>query len=187
MASPFSGQHSSLEEIQKYHFDSESALNCYYNFSNVCNIPEFIGYTKEEINNELKSRKEWLDRMCSLEILVTIEARFRIDYSVRSKKKKKDNLSRAFRNIYKKKPDKASLKDDLIKTWKRIYLEHKTRLDDLERALDYRNWLAHGRYWTPTKKPHVLKYDYLGIYRLALDILNDMNLREKTFKDFKKN
>jgi hypothetical protein len=178
ISSSFSGKHSSLEEIEEYYFDSESALNCYYNFSNVCNMPKFVGYTKKEINNELKSRKEWLDRMCAFEILAMIEARLYIDYLVRSQKKKKDVLSQAFHNIYQKKLDKASLKDDLIKTWKEICPQHKTRLDDLGRALDYRNWLAHGRYWTPTKKPHVLKYDYLGIYMLALDILNDMNLRE---------
>jgi hypothetical protein len=176
----FSGQHGSLEDIEEYYVDSESALNCYFEPSSAGRIipARFIGYTKEEIGNELKSRKESLDRMCSLEILAAIEAKFRIDYLVRSQKKKKDDLSKAFRKIYRIKKNKASLTDDIIRTWKSEYPLHKTRLDNLGKALDYRNWLAHGRYWMPKKSPHISKYDYLTIYMLALDILGNMELHE---------
>jgi hypothetical protein len=174
----FSEQHGSLEDIEEYYVDSENALNCYYEPSSAGRIPKFIGYTKEEIGNELKSRKESLDRMCSLEILATIEAKFRIDYLVRSQKKKKDDLSKKFREIYRTKKNKASLTDDIILTWKSEYPQHKTRLDNLGKALDYRNWLAHGRYWMPKKSPHISKYDYLTIYTLASDILEKMELHE---------
>jgi hypothetical protein len=177
----FSGEHGSLEDIEEYYVDSESALNCYFEPSGAGRIipaARFIGYTKEEISNELKSRKESLDRMCSLEILAAIEAKFRIDYLVRSQKKKKDDLSKAFREIYRTKKNKASLTDDIIQTWKSKYPQHKTRWDNLGKALDYRNWLAHGRYWMPKKSPHISKYDYLTIYMLASDILGNMDLHE---------
>jgi len=174
----FSDQHGSLEDIEEYYVDSESALNYYYALSDATGIisAKFIGYTKEEIESELKSHKKSLDRMCSLEILATIEARLRIDYLVRSEKRKKDDLSKEFRKIYPKKENKASLTDDIIKTWKSIHPQHKTRLDKLGQALDYRNWLAHGRYWKPKKSPHILKYDYSEIYILASDILESMEL-----------
>jgi len=176
----FSGKHGSLEDIEEYYVDSENALNCYFESSDADRIipAKFIGYTKEEIGNELKSRKESLGKMCSLEILAAIEAKFRIDYLVRSQKKKKDDLSKEFRKIYQTKKNKASLKDDIIRTWKSKYPQHKTRLDNLGKALDYRNWLAHGRYWMPKKSPHISKYDYLTIYTLASDILGNMELHE---------
>jgi len=126
---------------------------------------------KIQLNAELKSRKEHLDRMCVLEILATLEAKFRIDYLMRCQKKKRDKLSKAFREIYKKKKNKASLNDDIIRTWKNEFPLHKTRLDKLSKALDYRNWLAHGRYWLPKKSPHIAEYDYLSIYSLAVDII----------------
>ena len=174
----FSGQQGSLEDIEEYYVDSENALNCYYEPSSASQNPKFLGYTKEEISNELKSRKESLNRMCSLEILAAIEAKFRIDYLIRSQKKKKDDFSKKFREIYRTKKNKASLTDDIIRTWKSEYPQHKTRLDNLGKALDYRNWLAHGRYWMPKKSPHISKYDYLTIYTLASDILENMELHE---------
>jgi hypothetical protein len=70
------------------------------------------------------------------------------------------------------------LTDDIIPAWKGKYPQHKTRLDNLGKALDYRNWLAHGRYWMPKKSPHISKYDYLIIYTLASDILEKMELHE---------
>lgn len=174
----FSGQQSSLEEIQKYHFNSECALNDYYTVSNASNVPEFTGYTKGELDTELKARKETLDRMCSFEILATIEARFYTDYIIRCQKRKKDDLSRIFRKTYKKRKNKVSLMDDIMKAWKNKCQPHKTRLDNFGKALEYRNWLAHGRYWIP-KKSYTSEYDYLTICTLASDILENMNLHEK--------
>src|SRR5690606_4166895 len=136
------------------------------------------GYTTNEVNEELMIRKEALDRMCSLEILSAIEARLRIDYLVRCQKKKKDELSIKFGTIYKRKEAKASLTDDIFLKWKEVYPVHKKRLDRLGMALDYRNWLAHGRYWQPKNTPHIHRYDFLEIYTLAVDILDNMDLVE---------
>jgi hypothetical protein len=133
---------------------------------------------KEEIDNELKNRKEKLDRMCSLELLAAIEARIRIDYLVRCTQKKKDIFSKKLREIYRKKSNKAKLIEDILCTWSNYFPEHKSRIDKLNKAIDLRNWLAHGRYWLPKKSPHIDKYDYLTIYLLAADILSNINFCE---------
>ena len=175
----FSNQHLSLNEIEAYYSDSENALNNFFDASIAAKFPlRFFGYSKIEIDAELKYRKEELDRMCSLEILAALEARFRIDYLIRSQNKKRDKLSKVFREIYKKKKNKASLNDDIIRAWKKDNPLHKNRLDKLSKALDYRNWLAHGRYWLPKKSPHIAEYDYLSIYSLAVDIIGNMDLHE---------
>ncbi|MBO9483108.1 hypothetical protein [Salinisphaera sp. G21_0] len=130
------------------------------------------------LEDELKEKKAMLDRMCSLELLATLEARFRIDYLVRCQNKHKDSLSRKFREIHQQKTNRVSLSDDILVGWRVSNPEHKTRLDHFQKALDYRNWLAHGRYWQPNRSPHIHKYDYLGIYLLSADILENIGLVE---------
>lgn len=172
----FSQSHSSIDDIEDYYIDSEESLNHYFNSAMV--PARFIGYTKNELDNELKDRKQTLDRMCSLEVLAAIEARIRIDYLVRCQNKKRDSFSKKLRAIHNKKNNKASLMDDIAMTWKQHFPEHKARLDNLGKAIDYRNWLAHGRYWLPKKSPYIYNYDYLAISLLASDILSNMDLRE---------
>lgn len=137
---------------------------------------KFTGYSRSEVNTELKTRKETLDRMCSLELLAAMEARLRIDYLVRAEERKRDDLSRRFREIYGEKAHRASLANDILPAWRKLCPEHKTRLDNLHKAIDYRNWLAHGRYWFPKNHPHIRQYDYLMIARLTEDILTHMEL-----------
>lgn len=175
-----SNQHSSLDDIEEYYVDSEDSLNFYFAASTTTLgiSARFLGYTKREIGEELKVRKDTLDRTCSLELLAAIEAKFRVDYLLRCQNKKKDFLSRKFRAIHRKKANKASFEDDIIFTWKKELPVHKTRLDDLGKALDYRNWLAHGRYWQPKKHPHISQFDYLAIYNVSVDILTNIEFYE---------
>lgn len=176
----FTNAHSTIEEIERYYIDSEDSLNSYYDvdFESDEILAKFIGYSKDEAFNELKERKETLDRMCSLELLAAIEARIKIDYIIRGQDKLRDDFSKKVRVVYDSKENRASLKDDIIAVWRTELPEHKKRLDNLAQALDYRNWLAHGRYWHPKRAPHIYKYDYLSIYSLAEDILENMALLE---------
>ena len=170
----FSNEHSTLEDIEQYFFDSERALESYFLGDTV--PASFVGYTLYELQDELKSRKESLDRMCSLEILSTLEARFRVDYLVRCQRKKRDPFSKKLRAIYRKQQNRASLVDDILTTWKKERTEYKPGLDKFQKAIDYRNWLAHGRYWTPKKMPQMKQYDFLNLYSLADNILQNIEL-----------
>lgn len=170
----FSDKHSTIEEIEKFYLYSTQSLIPYFSEEN----SNFIGFTISELNNELKEHKLALDRMSALEILAFLEARFRIDYLIRCQERKKDPLSRALRDIYSIKGNKASLADDILSTWKEINPSHKATLDSFTKALDYRNWLAHGRYWEPKKNPHINKYDYLGINLIANNIIENIFLYE---------
>jgi len=176
----FTNSHSKIEDIEEYYVDSEDSLNTFYDvdFESGEISAKFLGYSKKEIFGELKERKETLDRMCSLELLAAIEARVKIDYIIRGQDKLRDDLSKKIRVVYDSKENRASLKDDIISVWRTEFPKHKTRLDNFGLALDYRNWLAHGRYWQPKRAPHIHRYDYLSIYSLAEDILDNMDLLE---------
>ncbi len=63
-----------------------------------------------------------------------------------------------------------------MKVWKEEGRENKTRMDGFGIMLQYRHWIAHGRYWQP-KNISVSEYDKAR--KLALDIFENMELHEK--------
>lgn len=171
----FSNTHSTIEDIEAFYFHSEKSSSLHFIETN----DFFIGYSKFELENELREYKNSFDRMCSLEVLAMLEARFKIDYLLRCQNKRKDILSKKFRLIHKEKENRASLTDDILLSWKIIYPQYKKELDKFQKALDYRNWLAHGRYWQPRHAPHISQYDYLSISLLGSEILKKMDLIEE--------
>jgi hypothetical protein len=68
------------------------------------------------------------------------------------------------RDIYQQKGNRASLEDDILDFWKQVYPEHKQVISNVISALQYRNWLAHGRYWDAKLGR---KYSYPFLYNLA--------------------
>jgi hypothetical protein len=95
--------------------------------------------------------------------LSTLESFFRQDYISRCREKKKDPLSRVFRQKYKSKKEKVNLENEILEEWKAHYPDHKKIIGDIKGTLKFRHWLAHGRYW----KPNFSKYDILSIYNMA--------------------
>ena len=176
----FSNEHSSIEDVGEYYVDSAASLDSYFNFSTaIISFPaRFVGYSRIDFDAELKNRKDTLDRMCSFEILAAIEARFRVDYLTRCQEKKKDILSKKLRDIYKKSANKAKLVDDILTAWRDVFPEHKACLDKLQKALDFRHWVAHGRYWQSKTSPHIYQYDYLEVYILAVDLFSNLSLHD---------
>lgn len=159
-----------LEEIANYYNDSEASLRLYFSDKNPSFENRFLDYSVEELSAELNSRFDELERSTSLSLLAALEAMFRIDYKERVKKRKKDRLSKALRELFKSKELKASLEDDIFNVWLENTSVKPQLIEDLKGAFKYRHWLAHGRYWTPKMgKPN---YDYFGLYQLAENILN---------------
>ena len=100
-------------------------------------------------------------------VLASIEASFRVDYLQRNYAKKRDDLSRAFRDLYREKQQRASLTDDILEAWRRHSNVGPKLVGDIRSAFRYRDWLAHGRYWVAKLgRP----YDFETIYDLARDV-----------------
>ncbi len=135
--------------------------------------PKFVGYSVEEVRQEQNLRLDELDRNSTFNLLAAIEASFRVDFYLRCQDKKKDPLSRDFRDLYKQKGDKISFEEDILEVWKLHFPNAKKSLSDLKGAFRYRHWLAHGRYWIPKLGK---KYDFLAIYLLAQEIEQNFEL-----------
>jgi hypothetical protein len=84
-----------------------------------------------------------------LNLLSATEAALRVDFWNRVHDKQRDKLSRVFRQLVKKFDERIALEDHLLDAWMDCQPDTKSRAGDFIGALKLRNWLAHGRYWTP--------------------------------------
>ena len=99
----FSQKNLNFSSIVDHHIDIQNALKEYYivSYKNDMLPTKFLGYTKDELQNEYKKRVSELENSTIFMILSSLEASFRIDYLTRIYCKAKDPLSRKFRLIYK--------------------------------------------------------------------------------------
>lgn len=156
-----------IVEVAEYHNDVAASLK-YFSKSS----PSFIStrYFGRPLDEVLAARLEETDLRSAFFVLTALEAAFRIDYLYRCQKKMKDDLSRAFRVIYKDREENASLDEHIFETWKEMSSAPGPRLiGELRGAFNFRHYLAHGRYWEPKLGR---KYDFNFMYSLADDVLN---------------
>jgi hypothetical protein len=162
----FSGQQLNLNEIAAHFNVVDMALRGLYANSK---IPRFVGYSMREIEEELEMRLFEEEQMVALSVLAAIEAAFRVDYLRRVYERKKDFLSKDFRQIYNSKGARASLEEDIFGCWLRNTDISSQLIADLRAAFKFRHWLAHGRYWNPKLGR---KFDYFNLHTLAQQAAN---------------
>ena len=153
----------------------EAALRLYYSGSGFDTRSAFLGYTPEEVKKEFEQRLNELEASMSLVLLTAVEAALRIDFLSRVKFKKRDTVSRAFRELYKQQKMQVRLNEDILEAWKSCHPEFGPLVSQLRFALRYRHWLAHGRYWIPKLDR---SYDYASVYYLAKQTMTDLPLME---------
>ncbi len=154
-----------FEEVAVSHSDTGRSIRFYYTAPLLeMRDKKFIGYSPLEIHREQDLRLEELDRNSVFNILAALEGSFRIDFYLRCYGRKKDDLSRFFRALYKTRGDKISFEEDILEAWRNHIPAVKFLLSELKGAFRYRHWLAHGRYWMPKLGK---KYDFSSVYLLA--------------------
>jgi hypothetical protein len=113
-------------------------------------VPDSVlGMTPDEVARHFEEARSELDSAASLMLLAEAEAVLRVDYLLRVRRKEKDPVSRAFRELHKVKEDSVRLEQELLETWVTCHDGCKAAVSDFKGALNLRHWLAHGRYWTP--------------------------------------
>ncbi len=156
----FSSSNPGSTEIANYYNDTDSSLRFYYTTQTAA---KFFGYAPEEIQSELEARIAELDATCAFTLLADLEATFKIDYLQRCYKKKKEPISRAFRDFYDEVGSSISLNRQILPAWKEHHPEFKAVIGAINAAINYRDWMAHGRYWTPSLGR---KYDFVTVYQI---------------------
>jgi len=182
----FSGEVLTLNEIVRYYSLSKESLIFLMNRiltgkSDI--LSEFIGYTEDELKEEFKRLQCEVEKCAVFNILTTLEAEFRMDFFIRVKRKYKCSISKKFRDIYKQyekkhKENRIPLKEEILRVWKEEFPKLKSIIDPYIEALNYRHWLAHGRWWKP-KVRYDEKYDFDTVYRLAQSIYDNIPFGER--------
>jgi hypothetical protein len=155
----------SIEDIANYHLDAESALRTYFSSLSSPYFPvRFFGYSGSDLRTELDNRLEETDLRSALAVLARLEAAFRTDYEQRCLRRRKDSISRSFRNLYRERKLQVSLETEIFGIWRTHSPTSPNIVSELRGAFKFRHWLAHGRYWTPKLGR---RYDYNDIFTLA--------------------
>jgi hypothetical protein len=154
----------SLAEIADYHNDTVDALTFFLQALWEQEDPRFLGFSPAQFTGLLHNRIEETDFRSSLAILAAVEAALRNDYEFRATKRRKDQLSRAFRVVYRTKRERVRFDEDLLGLWVEHYPNLRRVVGELRSALHFRHWLAHGRSW---ERPVHGRFDYVSIYNLA--------------------
>lgn len=167
----------SIEFIWSWYEDQKAGLFDYRNkifrlfvFAPTILDAKFIGLTTDEFNLYFDESERELEHLVCFDLISATEAKLKNDFYNRIKKKKRNcDITDRFREIHKEKGDKVSLEQDIISVWKEELILEKAKFSNYIGLLNYRHWLAHGRYWTPN-----IGQDY--------DPLISYNISDKIFK-----
>lgn len=108
--------------------------------------------------------------MVCFNLISATEAYLRLDFYARVYDRDKSSVGRKFRDIHKDVKNKVSLEDHIIEIWKAEFIDQKVYFSDFAGLLNYRHWLAHGRYWTPKLGRYYDAHLTYGIVEKIFDI-----------------
>lgn len=136
-----------------------------------------FGMSGEELDSYFEEILQEVDVQASLFILAATEATIRVDFLSRVYEKRKDTVSRDFRQLYVSRCDHnkimVRLEEDILDTWAEQRPETKSDIGSLKGAMKYRHWLAHGRYWVPKIGQ---RYDPSGLIQMITGLFEKMGL-----------
>lgn len=128
----------------------------------------FVGCTPGEVEEFFDGQRGQLELLTMFEILATTEAVLRIEVRSRVTGRKKDPLSRRFRNLHKAKGDRIRLDEDILTAMKDEGVS-ASAVAAFRSTLKLRHWLAHGRHWTPKLGCQYAPGDVYDISRVLID------------------
>ena len=163
----FNEHNQSLENLESYYDEVKAAIDLKYSKANPYYTADFQMMTDSEVESERDENYMELSREASMSILAFVASLFRTDFIIRCELKKSDKLSIRYRHTYNpaKRIYTYSYNDVVLGGWADFRPEEKALINELKEANNYRNWLAHGRYWQFKDNP--AKYKIEKIRNLA--------------------
>lgn len=138
-----------------------------------------FGMNREELDSYFQDILQEIDVQASLFLLAATEATIRVDFLSRVYERRKDPVSRDFRQKYVSRCDhnkiKVRLDEDILDTWSEHSPETKSDIGRLKGAMKYRHWLAHGRYWVPKIGQ---RYDPAGLVQMITSLFDKRDITE---------
>lgn len=168
----------SIRHILQCFYDTEQALILYENeiVNSLNTSPDntFFGLSVPEVRKRFLSDRSELEKTTVLSLITATEADFRVDYLSRVQARKKDNISKVFRQLFREKRQFAALDKDILRVWRNSDRELESVTNTFIEALKYRHWLAHGRYWLNKVNK---SYTPENVYLICENLLNAIRQR----------
>lgn len=138
--------------------------------------------TPEEIDSALNKKLDQLSIASSFQLFAAFEGAIRFDTINRQRK---GRVGKELKKMIKR--AKKNLKDidikDIINCWCQRYSINQTNLSTIKGLLQYRHWLAHGRYWDninlPVSKSAITP---MYIYQLMRECFDEFKRHEPDFE-----
>jgi hypothetical protein len=116
----------------------------------------FLNRTAAEIDDEIGKMEAELDIQINLLLIASGEASLRVDFQARIKARKKEPITKRFRNLERQRiqrRNKGVRLEDILEIWKSTSTLTSSRqsVASMGRLFLYRHWIAHGRYWVEDK------------------------------------
>jgi hypothetical protein len=114
---------------------------------------QFVGMLPEELTLAFEDLRSDLDEVAMMQISSAAEAILRRGFDARvARRAPKGQITKAFRTIERKRPNRIRLKEDIVLVWRDTLFAPHTRefmaANRFAEALEIRHWLAHGKTWT---------------------------------------
>jgi len=107
---------------------------------------KFYGMTPEEFSQAIGAARQELEQQVALMLTASFEAVLRVDLAMRCAKRRKDADSRALRTRFRRRNFQEIRFEELLDAWK-SQIGSARKLGRLRQLVNFRHWLAHGRYW----------------------------------------
>ena len=166
----------SLTAIDNFYSNVREAIRTKYSDTlNINYLADFFGRSPNSVEEERDRAYEELEKEATLCLLSYMESIFRTDFILRCELKKKDKLAILFRKTYSptKRKYQYGFKDVVIKGWKEVHPDKVDAFNHILEMMEFRNWLAHGRYWVFKDNPN--KYTYTAVHSAIEAFENTFN------------
>ena len=146
-----SGKEQTLHEVWQWYDEINSTLNdrklsVKKALLSGVPVPEmFVGMTGSEIDSHFRFLQSELEYSVCLSMIAATEAAFFVDYWERVGSKRKDSFSKMLKRSYQHVSRPQF--DKLLKKWRVTFNFCSKEISEFKNLLNYRHWLAHGRYW----------------------------------------
>ncbi|MBF0192153.1 MAG: hypothetical protein HQL99_13590 [Magnetococcales bacterium] len=108
----------------------------------------------DETRRRFDEHLEELGSMIILNLLTAFEGHVRADFESRVRRRKKDPVSQAYRQVETSLSTPGRVQfEKIFEIWKNDNTDCKTQIGRMKGFWHYRNWLAHGRWWVTQSGP----------------------------------
>ncbi len=171
-----SGRQKSIDAVLEWHQTATRALRNQLALERVdvagpSESSAFFGLTAPAVDEFFAE----LDLLTMLDLLSATEAALRVDFWDRVHHRLKDEVSRGFRELARLYDDRIALDEHLMSEWLKARPGAKSSVADFRGAMKLRNWLAHGRYWTPKLAQQT--YTPADVYDICDAVLRAVDLK----------